>query len=337
MASEPRSLTVVIPVFNQASEIGATLSALEEAVASSSFEAEVIVIDDGSSDGTGDAVRAAGLAIPLELVRQENRGRFEARQRGLRLGSGRYCLLLDSRVALEPDALAFVERQLAGGEHKEVWNGHVEIDAESGAYAVFWDVLTRRVFSAYFAHPRTTSYGLAEFERFPKGTTCFFAPRALLIESVDAFRSGYADSRHANDDTPMIRWIAARRPINISPGFACRYSPRTSFSPFVRHAYHRGAVFLDGHGRRESAWFPVVIALFAGSAGVLGLSKRSPLVLPAALAAAAAAGAALAVVEQRPRDALTMAWLTPVYATAHVAGMWQGLWLALRGRVRSRR
>ena len=112
--------------------------------------------------------------------------------------------------------------------------------------------------------PRTTSFGPDEFERFPKGTTCFLAPRELLTAAFEAYRSGYMDLRHANDDTPVIRWLAARQRINISPGFGCSYASRSRFLPFVTHAFHRGTVFVDGHGRRESRWFPIVVGLYAG-------------------------------------------------------------------------
>jgi glycosyltransferase involved in cell wall biosynthesis len=331
--AEPHSLTVVMPVFNQAQEIGATLRALEDAISATSFVADVVVVDDGSTDGTAAAARAAAGRCALTVIEQENRGRFEARRRGLEAAEGRYCLLLDSRVLLDLNGLLFVEEQLQGGEAREVWNAHVDIETAGNPYGVFWDVLTRRVFSEYFARPRTTSYGLADFERFPKGTTCFFAPRALLVEGFEAWRSRYADRRHANDDTPVIRWLAARRPINISPRFSCRYSARNELGSFLRHAYHRGTVFVDGHGRPESDWFPLVIGLYTVSAGSLVIGRRTPLVLAALGALTSAAGAALAVAEARPKDAVTMAWVTPLYATAHVAGMWRGLGLLIHARL----
>jgi len=331
--AQRQSLTAVIPVFNQAAAITATLRALDAAIAATSFVADVVVVDDGSTDGTPTAVRSTVVGYPVDVIEQHNRGRYEARRRGVEAARGEYCLLLDSRVLIDRDALRFVEGELRNGEDKEVWNAHVDIETADNPYGVFWDVITQRVFAEYFAEPRTTSYGLADFERFPKGTTCFLAPRALLAEAFDAWRSGYADRRHANDDTPVIRWLAARRPINISPAFSCRYAARTELVPFLRHAFHRGTVFVDGHGRRESAWFPLVVGLFAASGGALALARRSALILPGLAALTSATGAAVAVAERRPRDAMTMAWVTPLYAAAHVAGMWRGLALMARARL----
>jgi hypothetical protein len=240
------------------------------------------------------------------------------------------CLLIDSRVRIGTGSLRFVEDQLAEGEAKEIWNAHVDIETAGNPYGVFWDVITRRVFRTYFSSPRTTSFGLDEFERFPKGTTCFLAPRSLLMQAFAAYRSGYADLRNANDDTPVIRWLAARRPINISPEFSCRYSARTSLKSFLRHAYHRGTVFVDGHGRRESRWFGLVVAYYVLSLGWVLVARWVPIVLVAPLLAASAGGAAIALADGRSRDAMTMAWVTPLYAIAHGAGMWRGLALRLR-------
>jgi hypothetical protein len=332
MPAPRRRLTVVVPVLNQAAELPATLEALDAAIAATSFDAEIVVVDDGSTDGSAGAAEAAGVRV----IRQENRGRFEARRTGLEGGEGEYCLLLDSRVRLEPGALRFVEEQLDDDPARSVWNGHVYIDTDGNPYGTFWDVLTQRAYWTYFRSPRTTSFGSAEFERFPKGTTCFFAPRLVMLELARRFESGYEDLRHANDDTRMLRTLAAQQQINISPGFACRYSSRRHLGPFLRHAFHRGTVFVDGHGP-GSAWFPVLLGLYAGSAGVVVAARRSPLVAAAAAASASAAGAAIALSERRPRDAATMAWVTPLYAAAHVSGMWRGLALLVRGRMARRR
>lgn len=334
----PERLAVVIPVHNQHAEIGETLTAVAAAVEQSSFDAQVVVVDDGSTDGTADAVRAwRGGSVAVRLIEQANAGRFIARLRGLQATNADYALLIDSRVAIDKEALAFVDTQLALGESKEVWNAHVEIVTAGNPFGVFWDVLTQRAFSAYFERPRTTSFGLAEFERFPKGTTCFFAPRALLLDAFRAFRTGYSDMRHANDDTPVIRWLAARRPINISPSFSCRYAARQRPEAFVRHAYHRGTVFVDGHGRRESRFFPAVIAFFPLSMAWAVACLRAPLLLAAPIAVAAVGGVGAAAVARRPEAIATMAWTTPLYAVGHGAGMWRGLWLLARARGRRSR
>jgi glycosyltransferase involved in cell wall biosynthesis len=327
------TLAAIVPVFNQRAELPVTLDALDAAIVASPFDAEIVVVDDGSTDGTADAARAWRGRTPLTVIEQSNAGRFLARRHGIEAVTSEYCLLVDSRVRIGERALRFVADEIAADNCKQLWTADVLIVTGGNPFGTFWDVLTRRAFSAYFDDRRTASFGLEEFDRFPKGTTCFFAPRDLLLAAFDAFETPYRDLRHANDDTPLIRWLAARRPINISPRYSCTYEPRQRFVPFLRHAFHRGTVFVDGHGRRESRLFPATIAFFPLSAGWLVTSKFVPVVLGLPVAASSIAGVGLAVADRRPRLAATMAWVTPLYALAHGAGMWRGLALALTGRV----
>jgi dolichyl-phosphate beta-glucosyltransferase len=47
-------LTVVIPAFNEAQRIGAILHRISECLAASRLDADIVVVDDGSADGTAD-------------------------------------------------------------------------------------------------------------------------------------------------------------------------------------------------------------------------------------------------------------------------------------------
>jgi len=318
------SLSVVMPAHNEAAHVAATIAALGTALERSGFDAEVVLVDDGSTDGTAQAAReAADGRVELRVVSQPNRGRFEARRAGLANANGEYVLFLDARVCLAPSGLRFVHERLPDAP---VWNGHVHVDADS-AYGEFWRLLAELAWREYFDDPRTTSFGVAEFDRFPKGTTCFLAPRAVLEAAFAGFRSHYADVRQANDDTPILRAVAAQHPIHISPQFACTYSPRTTFAQFLRHAIHRGTVFLDGHGTPESRFFPAVVTFFPLSLALL----RRPSLIPAALAGAGAAAAAYGVYAGRSqRDVAVLATVTPVYALGHAVGMWRGVVELLR-------
>jgi glycosyltransferase involved in cell wall biosynthesis len=323
-------LSVVIPVRDEAFHLPATISALVAALDRSGFDAEVVVVDDGSIDGSAEAAQnAVDGPVPLRIVRRGGHGRFEARLAGLEAATGELVLLLDARVRLEPDALAFLRERVADGER--VWNGHVHVDSES-AFGVFWRLLAELAWRDYFDRPHTTSFGEEDFDRFPKGTTCFAAPRELLLSAFAAFRTRYRDIRFANDDTPILRNVAAQTRIGISPRFACNYSPRTTFRRFIRHAVHRGMVFLDGHGTPESRFFPAVVAFFPLSAALAAASLRRRLVLPAAVVAVGLAAGAVGVRAGRSRREIeVLVTVTPLYAVAHGLGMWRGAFELLRG------
>jgi glycosyltransferase involved in cell wall biosynthesis len=324
------SLSVVMPVHNEAAHLPETIDALVRAVERSAFEPELVLVDDGSTDGSaGVASGAVAGRLPLRLLSQPNRGRFEARRAGVAAVEAEWVLLLDGRVRIRPDALAYVAPQLADG--RRVWTAHVEVDTAGNPYGEFWKLLAELAWADYFAEPRDTSFGLDDFDRFPKGTTCFLAPRGLLAEAIAVFRSVYADTRHANDDTPLIRWIAERERVNVSPRFACDYRPRTTLASFVRHSFHRGVVFLDGHGRPESRFFPVAAAFFPLSAALALAALRKPAVAVWAAAATSGGAAAFGAARERsPEEIATLALLAPVYAAAHGAGMWRALALLSR-------
>jgi hypothetical protein len=110
------------------------------------------------------------------------------------------------------------------------------------------------------------------------------------------------------------------------------YVPRTSFGRFVRHAVHRGTVFVDGHGTPASRFFPAVVAFFPLSTALAVGSARRPALAPAAAAACGLAAALYGVRAGRSRrEVAVLATVTPLYAVAHGIGMWRGAIELLRG------
>jgi hypothetical protein len=328
-----RFVSVVIPVYNERQHVTDAIRAVEAAVAEApSFQAELVVVDDGSSDGSAEAA-ASAATLPVRLVRQPNRGRFAARQAGLEAAEGDYVLFVDSRVALFSRALRFLAERL-DEDPDAVWNAHCVIATNGNPYGHFWNVVTELAFSSYFSDPRTTSFDAESFDHFPKGTTCFFAPRETLHQAFAAFQTYYGDSRYSNDDTVILRWIAEHGEIHISPEFACVYRPRASLVPFLRHAYHRGIVFLDGHGHRESRFFPAVVMFYPASIVVALLSLRRPLSAPVALGVVSALAAILASGKRSRRETASFVALAPIYGLAHGVGMWRGAAMAAAERAR---
>lgn len=90
-ASVPGRISVVMPCFNA----GAYLDeAIESVLAQSYNDVELIVVDDGSTDGSREKLRAYGARI--KLISQENRGPGPARNRGIREATGEFFAFLDA-------------------------------------------------------------------------------------------------------------------------------------------------------------------------------------------------------------------------------------------------
>jgi glycosyltransferase involved in cell wall biosynthesis len=84
--------SVIIPLFNKVGYIQSTLAS----VAAQTFtDFEVIVVDDGSTDGSA-SVAEAYSKIPVRLVRQANAGAAAARNHGAEVACGTYLAFLDA-------------------------------------------------------------------------------------------------------------------------------------------------------------------------------------------------------------------------------------------------
>lgn len=94
-------VSVVVPVYNMAPHIAETLDAV---FAQEHDDLELIVVDDGSTDGTCEAVARYGDR--LRLVRQANAGVCAARNHGLRLCTGAFVCFLDHDDVWFPGKLA---------------------------------------------------------------------------------------------------------------------------------------------------------------------------------------------------------------------------------------
>lgn len=100
MTAAMRSVSVIIPAFDAARFIG---EAVSSALSQTRPPAEVIVVDDGSSDATADLVeRLPGV----RCVRQLNAGAAAARNRGVAAARGDFLAFLDADDCWTPDKLA---------------------------------------------------------------------------------------------------------------------------------------------------------------------------------------------------------------------------------------
>lgn len=96
-------LSVVVPAYNEAMRLPATLAALRAYLDAEHPGAEVIVVDDGSNDATADvAARCDPRAVCL---RQDHAGKGAAVRRGVLAARGRWILLMDADMAIPIEAV----------------------------------------------------------------------------------------------------------------------------------------------------------------------------------------------------------------------------------------
>jgi glycosyltransferase involved in cell wall biosynthesis len=115
-------VSVIIPTFNRARILG---RAMESVLAQSQGDLELIVVDDGSTDGTADLLSTIGDRR-VRTLRQENMGVSGARNAGLAAARGVLLALLDSDDHWHPEKLARQVRFMREGgwavcQTEEVW------------------------------------------------------------------------------------------------------------------------------------------------------------------------------------------------------------------------
>ncbi|AXA97341.1 glycosyltransferase family 2 protein [Microbacterium sp. PM5] len=342
MSDADPQISVVIPAYQSAPYLADTLTALGVAVSRAGVRAEVIVVDDGSTDDTAAVVADAAEGFPGEvrLRRQSNRGRFLARWLGLSTARAPLVLLLDSRVLIGADALSAVLAARREAPAGIAWNAHVVTDPSVPLIGLFWEAPTYAFWGRYLRRPRQFDLTPENFDAAPKGTTMFLAEIGALREAFE-YAWPEADARLVSDDTKVLRHLAGTAGIRIDPAFRALYRPRTTVRRFVRHTFDRGTLFVDSYAGTTPARSIVLVA-FAISPVVVG----ALLVLFGAAGAAALAGIALlgvggllSVAARNgcpPRGLLAFVCWLPVFAPTFWAGVVRGVVLHRRAFRRAR-
>lgn len=102
--SKPETISVIIPTYNRKDVLLKAIEAmLQQTYPSSNYE--VLVIDDGSSDGTRKALRPLAKAGKIRYHFQRNKGPAAARNAGVKLARGAIVLFIGDDILVPPDLL----------------------------------------------------------------------------------------------------------------------------------------------------------------------------------------------------------------------------------------
>lgn len=195
-------IAVVIPLYNKGPHIK---RALVSVLSQTAPPREIIVIDDGSTDGGGEVLKT--FTDPrLRLVRQENQGEGAARNRGVQLAGEELIAFLDADDAWDPEFLATIGRLRRKFP-------------EAGAYATAYRVVYpqgRRQTPEFPVLPPGMAEGLIRHYcryglYFPVKASAVAVPRRVLQEI-----GGFEVGEHKGADVDALLKIALRFPIAFS-------------------------------------------------------------------------------------------------------------------------
>lgn len=323
-------ISIVIPAYNAEKWIIPTTEKIVAAIHKANIKkSEIIIVDDGSTDKTKEVALGLDYDISVYVYSQENAGRFLARKNGV--GHAHYdtIFFVDTRVWIDEKSLSYVLHQQQEHPERKVWNGDVEVQKKGNIIARFGDAITQIGWRRYHGKPRLLSYDIKDFDYYPKGTGIFIVPRELLLNAIDWFEKQTKDIKNSSDDTLLIRYIAERERIWISPGFTSIYFARTTLKAFINHTYHRGMFFVDGFLRRGTRFFypligfllltfivPITVIIFPVTVSFILIGLCILWLLEFILAI---------LMKVPVKDALSLFILTPLFALAYGMGIWRAV------------
>ena len=143
-----QTISVIVPVYNVAQYLSQCVSSI---LSQDYGDLEVILIDDGSTDASGEICdQYAAKDSRVRVIHQKNGGAAAAKNAGLRLASGDYLAFADSDDYLEPGAYGFLMKTLletnadaVQGSFREVYRNRAEEQHIRGETLEGYDYLLR--------------------------------------------------------------------------------------------------------------------------------------------------------------------------------------------------
>ena len=131
-------VSFLIPAYNEEATIGEVLAR----VGRLEFEAQVIVVDDGSTDGTASIAEAAGATV----IRQRNRGKGAAIRAAIPLVEGDIAVIQDADMEYDPAEVPSLIAPILDGAADVVFGSRLAGGRPQRAY-LFWHLVGNRFLS----------------------------------------------------------------------------------------------------------------------------------------------------------------------------------------------
>jgi prepilin-type N-terminal cleavage/methylation domain-containing protein/prepilin-type processing-associated H-X9-DG protein len=134
-------LSVVIPVYNERATLPEVIRRVRAAVP---LTKEIIVVDDGSTDGTRELVSELAIQADLRIVYQpENRGKGAALRAGFRIATGNVVLVQDADLEYDPQDYPLLLAPICAGDADVVYGSRFR--HANGSAGTLWHRLANRL------------------------------------------------------------------------------------------------------------------------------------------------------------------------------------------------
>ncbi len=166
-------LSVVIPCFNEAATIEALLERVRQAPVTSM---QIVVVDDGSTDGTRELLQGLPPAADLLIIHHpHNRGKGAALATGFQAAIGDICIVQDADLEYDPAEYPLVIGPISDGRADVVFGSRFQ-GAAPHRVVYFWHRLGNGLLT--LLSNMATDLNLTDME------TCYKAFRREVIQSI---------------------------------------------------------------------------------------------------------------------------------------------------------
>jgi len=189
-------VSFVIPAYNEGEDIGLFLKELKDTLSSISWPYEIIVIDDGSADDTGQKARDMGVEI---ITHKENLGYGRSLKDGIRAAKGEYIFFIDADGTYDVSRIPYM---LNMAQNTDLVIGKRVFSKKS---AHRFKNLTRRFFANQVAY-----YSKRRIEDLNSGQRVF--KKRDIIDDLDRYPDGFSFT-----STQVVFYVIKKKKMVFTP------------------------------------------------------------------------------------------------------------------------
>lgn len=298
-------LSIIIPVYNERETL-AEIVARVRGVDLGGLAREIIVVDDGSTDGTAEVCASLAGQVDRVISHPRNRGKGAAVRSGLEAATGGLVLVQDADLEYDPRDYPELLRPIIEG-HADAVFGSRFIGAGPHRVLLFWHMLGNRLLT--LLSNITTNLNLTDIE------ACYKAFRREVVDRLQLRENRFGI------EPEMVAKVAAIPGVRI-------YEVGVSYA---------GRTYREGKkiGWRDGLWALVCVVRYAPLIQRLLGRRPAPLTPPQPAGRPAERGASAPVALQAAAVVLALAWLGLSAARGGVRAAFVNTWLGVQTGARA--
>lgn len=220
--------STIIPIYNRANLIQHTINSILE---QENCDTEIIVVDDGSTDGTIDKLAIYGNKI--KIIRQQNKGPGAARNLGISHAKGKYITFLDSDDIWFPWTLSIYKEAIINNNFPAFIAGEsILFQSENEVNLIRYSSPTLQLFADYYSSYKQSLWLL------PGGV----AIKTDILRQAEGFTNKWING----EDSDL--WLK----LGTAEGFVHIQSP-----PVFAYRQHSDSAIANNHKTYEGAWYMI--------------------------------------------------------------------------------